>query len=121
MGSAFVYLCREVQKITLMIFFFVTIAPNVYKIPTVLGSSKEGPIRSAPAYSITGKLKSKLPQCVQFPGPGSYDAKLDYMLKKPPVFSMASRYNIPSDTNSKPGPGAHRPEKVNLFFQTFEC
>lgn len=48
------------------LFFFI--APNVYKIPTVLGSSKEGPIRSAPAYSITGKLKSKLPQCVQFPG-----------------------------------------------------
>lgn len=47
-------------------------------------------------------------------GPGSYDAKLDYMLKKPPIFSMASRYNIPSDTNMKPGPGAHRPEKLNL-------
>lgn len=25
---------------------------------------------------------------------------------------MASRYNIPSDNNMKPGPGAHRPEKV---------
>ena len=45
-------------------------------------------------------------------GPGAYDAKLDYMLKKPPVFSMASRYNYPSDEASKPGPGAHRPEKV---------
>lgn len=111
----------------------IFIAPNVYKIPTVLGSSIEGPIRSAPAYSITGKLKSKLPQCVQFPGeklqiwskvtffikyfvgPGAYDAKLDYMLKKPPVFSMASRYNYPSDAAMKPGPGAHRPEKVIEF------
>lgn len=112
--------------------FFDFSAPNVYKIPTVLGTSKEGPIRSAPAYSLTGKLKSKLPQCVQFPGPGAYDAKLDYMLKKPPVFSMASRFNIPTDNNMKPGkntcfetivlwlklslsgPGAHRPEKLNL-------
>ena len=85
-------------------FNFLTIsAPNVYKIPTVLGSSVTGPIRSAPAYSITGKLKNKLPQCIQFPGPGSYDAKIDFTLKKPPVFSMASRYNIPSDNNMKPG------------------
>lgn len=90
------------------------LTPNVYKINSLLGSSREGPIRSAPAYSIQSRAKAKLPQCVQFPGPGSYDAKLDYMLKKPPIFSMASRYNIPSDTNMKPGPGAHRPEKLNL-------
>lgn len=43
---------------------------------------------------------------------------------------MASRYNIPSDTSMKPGPGAHRPEKVmnnkfnvirelNSFFSDF--
>jgi hypothetical protein len=44
------------------------LAPNIYRIPTVLGSSKEGQIPSAPAFSITGKLKNKLPQCVQFPG-----------------------------------------------------
>jgi hypothetical protein len=25
---------------------------------------------------------------------------------------MASRFNIPSDSLLKPGPGAHRPEKV---------
>lgn len=78
----------------------------------MLGSSREGAIRSAPAFSITGKQKSKLPQCVQFPGPGSYDSKLEFVLKKPPVFSMASRFNIPTDTHMKPGPGAHRPEKV---------
>jgi hypothetical protein len=77
-----------------------------------LGSSKEGAIRSAPSYSITGKTKSKLPQNVHVPGPGSYDSKLDFVLSKPPVFSMASRFNIPSDSLLKPGPGAHRPEKV---------
>lgn len=44
--------------------------------------------------------------------PGSYDAKLDYMMKKPPVYSMGARFNIPNDQNMKPGPGAHRPEQV---------
>lgn len=43
-------------------------APNVYSIPTVLGSSKEGQIKSAPAYSITGKIKAKLPKTVLNPG-----------------------------------------------------
>lgn len=27
---------------------------------------------------------------------------------------MGSRYNIPNDSLLKPGPGAHRPEKLNL-------
>lgn len=50
-------------------------------------------------------------------GPGSYDAKLDFssVLTRSPVFSMASRFNIPSDSNMKPGPGAHRPEKVSYL------
>lgn len=47
-------------------------APNEYSIPTVLGSSKEGKIRSAPAYTIIGRQKQTLPQVVQFPGPGTY-------------------------------------------------
>jgi hypothetical protein len=96
------------------IFYFNFLTPNVYKIPTVLGTSKEGCIRSAPSYSITGKQKSKLPPNSLVPGPGSYDSKYDFVLDKPPMFSMASRFNIPSDINMKPGPGAHRPEKINL-------
>lgn len=51
------------------------LAANTYKIPTVLGSSREGHIRSAPAFSLTGKLKKKLPEGVKFPAPGAYDAR----------------------------------------------
>lgn len=51
------------------IFFSNTsLAPNIYKIPSVLGSSREGPIRSAPAFSMTSRQKQKLPMCAQFPG-----------------------------------------------------
>lgn len=51
------------------------LAANTYKIPSVLGSSREGHIRSAPAFSLTGKLKSKQLESVKFPAPGSYDAR----------------------------------------------
>lgn len=88
------------------------LAPNVYRIPTVLGSSNY--VRSAPSFSVTGKIKSKLPENRNFPSPGSYDARYDFVKPKPPVFSMGSRYNVPTDAALKPGPGAYRPEKLNL-------
>lgn len=88
-------------------------APNEYHIPDVLGTSKEGPIRSAPAYTITGRAKSRLPQCITFPGPGHYDAKIDPLVKKAPMFSMATRFKVPTDEAMKPGPAAHHPEKVS--------
>lgn len=91
-------------------------APNEYHIPDVLGTSKEGPIRSAPAYTITGRAKSRLPQCITFPGPGHYDAKIDPLVKKAPMFSMATRFKVPTDEAMKPGPAAHHPEKVSVRF-----
>nr|XP_029709480.1 outer dense fiber protein 3-like [Aedes albopictus] len=72
---------------------------------------KEGPIRSAPAYTITGRSKPRLPQCITFPGPGHYDAKIDPLVKKAPMFSMATRFRMPTDEAMKPGPAAHHPEK----------
>jgi Sperm-tail PG-rich repeat len=87
-------------------------APNVYTIPTILGHSKEGTIRSAPAYTILGRHKQKPPQCVQFPGPGTYDSKIDYLVPKPPIYSMGSRLNVPSDSLKKPGPSVYAPEQV---------
>ncbi|XP_055589425.1 outer dense fiber protein 3-like [Uranotaenia lowii] len=85
--------------------------PNEYHIPEVLGSSKEGQIRSAPAYTITGRQKPRLPECITFPGPGHYDAKIDPLVKKAPMFSMATRFKVPTDEAMKPGPAAHHPEK----------
>ncbi|XP_052893816.1 outer dense fiber protein 3-like [Anopheles moucheti] len=89
-------------------------APNEYHIPNVLGSSKEGPIRSAPAYTITGRQKQTLPECIGFPGPGHYDAKIDPLVRRAPMFSMATRFRRPTDEALKPGPAAHYPEKINL-------
>lgn len=45
---------------------------------------------------------------------GTYDARYDFVKNKSPVFSMASRFNMPNDSLMKPGPGAHRPERLNL-------
>lgn len=88
------------------------LAPNLYNIPTILGTSKEGTIRSAPAYTITGRQKSRVNPNVFIPGPGAYDANLDPLQKKSPIYSMSARYGLPSDNHLKPGPGAHCPEKV---------
>lgn len=86
-------------------------APNQYSIPTVLGSSKEGKIRSAPAYTIIGRQKQTLPQVVQFPGPGTYDGRYDTIQHKAPHFTMAERIGR-GEKALGPGPGAHFPEKV---------
>lgn len=77
-----------------------------------MGSSKEGPIRSAPAFTITGRHKASVAHGILFPGPGTYDAKLEGMVHKAPIYSMGARVPLPSDDRMKPGPGAHCPEKV---------
>lgn len=86
-------------------------APNVYKIPTVLGGSKEGPIRSAPAYSMAGRERDAQIPTFILPGPGYYDGEYRVTKSKPPVYSMRGKYKYLCDDN-KPGPGAHCPEKV---------
>lgn len=94
--------------------FVVFSAPNEYSIPTVLGTSKEGQIRSAPAYTIIGRHK-KLPQPKTIvPGPGAYDGKFEIIFKSSPQFSIAERLSR-SEKVIGPGPGAHHPEKVEHF------
>ena len=36
-----------------------------------------------------------------FPGPGTYDANFESIIKKAPTYSMATRFKIPSDENQK--------------------
>lgn len=79
-----------------------------------MGTSKEGPIRSAPAFTITGRHRTQPPPAASVPGPGAYDGLYEVILKRPPMYSMGTRFKIPSDDNLKPGPGAHCPEKINL-------
>lgn len=93
------------------IHIIILTAPNEYSIPTVLGSSKEGKIRSAPSYTILGRQKQPLPQVVKFPGPGTYDGRYETILEKAPHFTMAERVGK-SEKALGPGPGAHFPEKV---------
>ncbi|GLG92704.1 uncharacterized protein GBIM_00314 [Gryllus bimaculatus] len=92
-----------------------TPAPNVYNIPTVLGATKEGNKKQAPAFTISGRQKEKMDDRINNPGPGSYnDAKADNYKIKSPAYSISSRYQMPQDPTPKPGPGAHSPEKVRL-------
>ncbi|KDR23803.1 outer dense fiber protein 3-like isoform X1 [Zootermopsis nevadensis] len=92
-----------------------TPAPNVYNIPTVLGHTKEGNKKQAPAFTISGRQKVPLDDRVLTPGPGSYNnAKADNYKAKAPAYSISSRYQMPSDSTMKPGPGAHSPEKARL-------
>lgn len=76
-----------------------------------MGSSKEGKIRSAPAYTIVGRNKPAVSKTIGFPGPGSYNGKFELLLKKPPHYSMGERVQN-RDKHPGPGPGAHNPEKV---------
>uniref|UniRef100_A0A0A1XJM1 Outer dense fiber protein 3 n=1 Tax=Zeugodacus cucurbitae TaxID=28588 RepID=A0A0A1XJM1_ZEUCU len=93
----------------------LTPAPNVYKIPTVLGVSKEGPIRSAPAFTMAGRQKPRLIPSLLLPGPGAYDGEYSVMKYKPPMYTMRGKFKYPSDEHNKPGPGAHCPEKYQLY------
>lgn len=97
-----------------MFLSFYFTAPNEYKIPSVFGSSKEGPIRSAPAFTITGRHKTSISPTAGVPGPGAYDAEYTITMKRSPMYSIGSRHKIPTDDTLKPGPGAHYPEIVNL-------
>lgn len=77
-----------------------------------MGSSKEGPIRSAPAFTLTGRVK---PSAFKFivPGPGSYDGDYQAIRKKAPQYSLGIKPDDIVDMN--PGPGAHCPEKVSIL------
>lgn len=85
----------------------------MYNIPTVLGATKEGNKKAAPAFSISGRQKEFVDDRVHTPGPGAYNnANPDSVKPKSPSYSVSSRYTLPSDHSTKPGPGAYSPEKV---------
>ncbi|XP_039295017.1 outer dense fiber protein 3 isoform X1 [Nilaparvata lugens] len=92
-----------------------TPAPNVYNIPAALGNTKEGNKRAAPAFSISGRQKEFIDDRVNTPGPGAYNSiSADSIKAKSPAYSVSSRYTVPSDHSTKPGPGAYSPEKVQI-------
>ena len=79
----------------------------------MLGQTKEGNKKQAPAFTISGRQKDQIDDRILNPGPGTYnDARADNYKAKSPAYSISSRYQLPSDATQKPGPGAHSPEKV---------
>lgn len=86
----------------------------MYNIPSVLGATKEGNKRAAPAFSISGRAKQHIDDRVLVPGPGTYNySNPDSIKPKSPAYSVSSRYQMPGDTTAKPGPGAYSPENVS--------
>nr|AGM32679.1 uncharacterized protein [Coptotermes formosanus] len=68
---------------------------------------------NSPKYTFGHKTQVEKPS--QTPGPGTYNnSKADNYKAKAPAYSMSSRYQLPSDSTLKPGPGAHSPEKIRL-------
>lgn len=94
-------------------------APNVYNIPSALGVIKEGSIKAAPCYTISGRHKELVDERVKNPGPGAYN-NVDPVNYKPqsPAYTISSRYNLPSDSTKVPGPGVYSPEKVLSWMVT---
>lgn len=97
------------------------LAPNVYNIPSVLGATKEGNKKAAPAFTISGRQKEPTDDRVRNPGPGTYNnINPDNYNNKhhSPSYTISTRYTLPSDDTMKPGPGVYSPEKVWIYIHT---
>lgn len=113
--------CRAVLRVLLYHYYYfdpcaekTCTAPNAYSLPPALGTGL------APAFSISGRGKSPIDERILNPGPGAYESgNQDKYKARSPSYSISSRTNIPTDQTQKPGPGAHSPEKVRLFFFFF--
>lgn len=91
-------------------------APNMYGLPSLLGSKVPNKSSSA-SYSMTGRQRtggfdedlSKTPGAARYPvvDPSKYR-------RRAPSYSMLSRRYMPGDKTEKPGPGQHYPEVVRL-------
>ncbi|KAM7352196.1 ciliary microtubule associated protein 1B-like isoform 2-T2 [Cochliomyia hominivorax] len=88
-----------------------TFAPNVYNLPPVFGTAKEGQIKAAPAFTMLGRGKPKQILSLKFPGPGDYENNYRYVQKLSPRFTLHSKHKVISDEHMKPGPAAHCPER----------
>ena len=84
-------------------------APNAYTISKT---------KDAPSYSLASRPKDAKKYVT--PSPGAYEScDTNQYRQKAPSFSLSTRYNVPSDTSLKPGPGAYMPEKVWVFKMFF--
>ncbi|CAH1796692.1 unnamed protein product [Owenia fusiformis] len=91
-------------------------ASNVYALPPVMGSTQANK-QSYPSWSMTGRSHARnfAEDLAKTPGPGQYNAvQPNVMRNQAPRYSLLGRNHMPGDGTVKPGPGAHRPEVVDL-------
>jgi len=89
-------------------------APNAYTLPTTVGD-KLVDKKTLPSYSLRSRpeIGSFAEDLQKTPGPGTYKVTEPSTYKnKQPNYSITGRNEVPGDTTMKPGPGAHRPERV---------
>lgn len=92
-----------------------TPGPNAYSIDPMLGRTIRSSKKQAPNYTISGRsnVGSFCQDMAKTPGPGAYGTITPAVYKqKPPAYSMTGRNAMPGDSTTKPGPGAHSPERV---------
>uniref|UniRef100_A0A1B0BZQ2 Uncharacterized protein n=1 Tax=Glossina palpalis gambiensis TaxID=67801 RepID=A0A1B0BZQ2_9MUSC len=98
---------------------FMTPAPNVYNLPPVVGTAKEGNKKAAPAFTMLGREKPRKLTCFIYPGPGDYEDKSVCKRKCPPKYTMRPQTKVLDDSINKPSPNAHYAElngyKVKLL------
>uniref|UniRef100_A0A1A9WWA4 Uncharacterized protein n=1 Tax=Glossina brevipalpis TaxID=37001 RepID=A0A1A9WWA4_9MUSC len=94
---------------------FMTPAPNVYNLPPVVGTAKEGNKKAAPAFTMLGREKPRKLTCFIYPGPGDYEDKSAYERKRPPKYTMRPQVKILDDRINRPAPNAHHAELVKIL------
>eukprot|EP00919_Chromeraceae_sp_WS-2016_P034325 GHVR01081292.1.p1 GENE.GHVR01081292.1~~GHVR01081292.1.p1 ORF type:complete len:253 (-),score=5.14 GHVR01081292.1:720-1478(-) len=90
-------------------------APNAYALDPMMGRTVRAGKRQAPIYSMRPKsvVGSFTEDLSKTPGPGTYGVtSADIYKGQQPKYSMTGRNQLPGDRTSKPGPGAHSPERV---------
>ena len=88
-------------------------APNTYSMDGTIYKSSRA--KSAPKWSFGGRhsIGHFTEDLAKTPGPAVYTAVDPSKTKKDaPQYSMTARNELPGDRTTKPGPGAHHPERV---------
>lgn len=93
-----------------------TPAPNTYTLDNMVGRTVQSVKIQAPFYTMRPKTTGGFSEDLsKTPGPGTYNTAIpDITKNKAPLYSMTSRNMMPGDSTTKPGPGAHSPEKVYM-------
>jgi hypothetical protein len=89
-----------------------TPAANTYSLPTTLGD-KLVDKKTLPCYSLRSRpAQGGFSEDLQrTPGPGAYKVTEPSAYKtRAPGYTMIGRNEVPGDTTTKPGPGAHKPD-----------